>query len=62
MSYNSRLFHSVYRRARRLDEPYCPLELIPQRKSLYPSSLVKPESIDNTGLTRIDNSQNRARW
>ena len=36
MSYNSRLFHSVYRRARRRDEPYCPLELIPQRKSLYP--------------------------
>ena len=27
-----------------------------------PSSLVKPESIDNTGLTKIDNSQNRARW
>ncbi len=29
---------------------------------INPSSLVKPESIDNTGLTKIDNSQNRARW
>lgn len=27
-----------------------------------PSSLVKPESIEIAGLTKIDNTQNRARW